>query len=77
MDDDSSRKIRAARGRQSAVLNRTTLKRAEADLTPLAGLAAIALVQHLTRESWAAAQRPTPTYRREETPVRFVPARPT
>jgi hypothetical protein len=75
--DAPDRKARAARRRQSAVLNRTTLKRLESDLTPVSGLAAIALVERLTRESWAAARKPTPTYRRAEIPVRFVPGRPT
>lgn len=75
MDDDTDRRARAARRRHSAFLNRTTLKRAETDLTPLSGLAAVALVQSLTRESWAAARKPTPTYRREEIPIRFVPGR--
>ena len=69
--DATDREARAARRRQSIVLNRTSLKRAESDLTPLSGLAAIALVQQLTRETWAIAGKPTPTYRREEIPVRI------
>jgi hypothetical protein len=73
--DTTERKVRAARRRQSTVLHRTSLKRVESDLTPLSGLAAIALVERLTLESWAAARKPTPTYRREEIPVRFVPGR--
>jgi hypothetical protein len=73
--NDIDRKARAARRRQNTLLNRTTLKRAEADLTPLSGLAAVALVELLTRESWAAARKATPSYRREEIPVRFVPGR--
>lgn len=73
--DNPERKARAERRRQSILLNRTTLKRAETDLTPLSGLAAIALVQHLTRETWAIAGKATPTYRREQIPIRFVPGR--
>jgi hypothetical protein len=73
--DITERKARAARRRQSTVLHRTSLKRVESDLTPLSGLAAIALVERLTLESWAAARKPTPTYSREEIPVRFVPGR--
>jgi hypothetical protein len=73
--DDTERTARAERRRQKILLHRTTLKRAESDLTPVWGVAAIALVQHLTRESWAAAQKPTPTYSRKEIPVRFVPGR--
>jgi hypothetical protein len=46
----TEREARAARRRQSILLNRTTLKRAESDLTPVSGLDAIALVQQLTRE---------------------------
>jgi hypothetical protein len=75
MDTTEGRKTRAARRRQTTLLRLTTLKRVEADLTPLSGLAAIALVESLTRESWAAARKPTPTYRREEIPVRFVSGR--
>jgi len=71
--DVTERKARAALRRRTAVLNRTTLRRVEPDLTPLSGLAAISLVDHLTRESWAAARKPIPAYRREEIPVRFVP----
>jgi hypothetical protein len=73
--DLTEREARAARRRQSIVLNRTRLKRAESDLTPLSGLAAIALVQQLTRETWAIARKPIPTYSRKEIPVRFVPGR--
>jgi hypothetical protein len=73
--DITERKARAAHRRQSAALHRTTLKRVESDLTPLSGLAAIALVKRLTHESWAAARKPIPAYRREEIPVRFVPGR--
>ena len=73
--DTTEREARAARRRQSTLLKRTTLKRAESDLTPLSGFAAIALVQQLTRETWAVGGKPTPTYRREEIPVRFVPGR--
>jgi hypothetical protein len=73
--DTTERQGRAARRRLTALLHRTTLKRVESDLTPLSGLAAIALVERLTHESWTAARKPTPTYRREEIPVRFVPGR--
>jgi hypothetical protein len=73
--DTTERMVRAARRRQTTLLHRTTLKRVESDLTPLSGLAAIALVERLTHESWTAARKPTPTYRREEIPVRFVPGR--
>ena len=71
--ETTERQARAARRRESTVLNRTTLKRVESDLTPLSGLAAIALVQRLTLESWSAAGKVTPNYRREEIPIRFVP----
>jgi hypothetical protein len=73
--DTTERRARAVRRRETTLLNRTTLKRVESDLTPLSGLAAIALVERLTQESWAAARKPTPTYRREEIPVRFVSGR--
>ncbi len=71
--DGTDRKTRAARRRETIVLNRTTLKPIESDLTPPSALAAIALVARLTSESWATAHKPIPAYRREETPVRFVP----
>lgn len=74
--DDPERKARAARRRESTLLHRTTLKRVEVDLTPLSGPAAVALVERLTRESWAAARKPTPAYSRAETPIRFVPRHP-
>ena len=73
--DTQEREARAARRRQTILVNRTTLKRVESDLTPSSGFAAIALVQQLTRETWAIAGKPTPTYPREEIPVRFVPGR--
>ena len=73
--DMTEREARAARRRQSILLNRTTLRRGETDLTPISGLAAIALVRQLTLETWALAGKPTPTYRRKEIPVRFVPGR--
>lgn len=73
--DTTERSARAARRHQTTFLHRTTLKRVESDLTPVFGLAAIALIERLTRECWAAAQKPIPTYRRDEIPVRFVPGR--
>ena len=68
----TTRKDRAEHRRLTAVLNRTTLGRVEPDFLPLSGPPAVSLVAQLTRESWAAAGRPIPAYRREETPVRFV-----
>ena len=73
--DNTDRQARAARRRQTALLHRTTLKRVEADLTPIAGIAGVALVARLTRESWSTAGRPIPVYTRKEIPVRFVPGR--
>jgi hypothetical protein len=72
---DSERKIGAVLRRQTAVVSRTTLQRHENDPTPLSGVPALSLVQHLTRECWALARKEIPTYRRQETPVRFVPGR--
>jgi hypothetical protein len=54
---------------------RTTVQRIEPDLSPVAGAAAISLVERLTRESWTAANLPFPSYLRAQTPVRFVPER--
>ena len=72
----TEREARAARRRQSILLNRTTLKRAESDLTPVSGLDAMALVQQLTRETWALAGKPTIAGRKaREFRVRSVEAR--
>jgi hypothetical protein len=73
--EDLDRKLRAARRRQTASLNRVSLGGTEQDLSPLFGLSAISLVQQLTRQCWALAGKETPAYSRTETPVRFVPAR--
>jgi len=70
--DSAQRRARAERRQQTAVLNRTTLQRVEPDPFPVSGPDAVSLVEHLTRESWTAAGKPTPTYRRKDTPVRFV-----
>lgn len=74
MDDDLDRKLRAAQRRLTASLNRASVGGIEHDPSPLFGLAAISLVQQLTRECWALAGNETPGYRRSETPVRFVPS---
>ena len=71
--DDLDRKLRAAQRRQSASLNRAALGAIEQDSSPLFGLAAVSLVQQLTRECWALAGREIPQYSRVQTPVRFVP----
>ena len=73
--EDLDRKLRAAKRRQTASLNRASLGGIEQDPSPLFGLAAVSLVQQLTRECWALAGKVTPAYSRAETPVRFVPAR--
>jgi hypothetical protein len=75
--NDLERKLRAARRRRTASLNRASLGRIEQDPTPVFGLAAVSLVQQLTRECWALAGKETPGYSRAETPIRFVPGRPT
>jgi hypothetical protein len=73
--DMPDRKARAELRRRMAVLKRTSLKRVESDLSPVSGLAAISLVGQLTRESWAAARKESPTYQRKEIPVRFIPGK--
>jgi hypothetical protein len=65
--DDLDRKSRAARRRRTAILNRASLGRIEQDPTPLFGLAAVSLVQQLTRECWALAGKETPGYSRANT----------
>ena len=71
--DDLDRKLRAAQRRRTMTLNRASLGRIEQDPAPVSGLAAISLVQQLTRECWALAGRETPRYSRHDMPVRFVP----
>jgi hypothetical protein len=71
----TDRARRAEARRKSAVLHRTRLRRRELELDPVAGAAAVALVAQLTRESWAEAGLPLPTYTRAEVPIRFVPRR--
>jgi len=73
--EDLDRKLRAAKRRQTASLNRASLGGIEQDPSPLFGLAAVSLVQQLTRECWALAGMKTPAYSRADTPVMFVPAR--
>ena len=73
--EDLDRKLRAAKRRQTASLNRASLGAIEQDLSPLLGLAAVSLVQQLTRECWALAGKETPGYSRAQTPIKFVPGR--
>lgn len=73
--EGADRKERAEARRGRAVLNRTSLKRTERDLDPIAGEPAISLVHRLTQESWAAAGKVIPSYARDEIVVRFVPGR--
>ncbi|MBS0422002.1 MAG: hypothetical protein JSR66_30125 [Proteobacteria bacterium] len=73
--NDLDRRFRAAQRRLTASLNRTSLGAVEQDPAPLFGLAAVSLVQQLTRECWALAGNETPGYSRVQTPVRFVPGR--
>ncbi|MGH7058258.1 MAG: hypothetical protein ACREFZ_10360 [Acetobacteraceae bacterium] len=75
MSSDSDRRSRAELRRRTAVLNRATLGGIEADPLPVSGSDAVSLVERLTRESWAAAGRSFPQYRREQIPVSFVPRR--
>ena len=76
MVGSSERETRAALRRKTAVLNRTRLGGVERDLSPLSGPEALSLVERLTRESWTAAGRIFPRYRRDQIPVHFVPGRP-
>ena len=70
--DRSSR----ARARQvRAILQKSRLQRAEADISPISGPDAVALVQRLTAESWALAGLEMPSYGRDRIPCRFVPGR--
>jgi hypothetical protein len=72
---DSDRQKRAEARRSRAVLNRTQLRAAEADLSPVSGADAISLAVRLTTESWSLAGRPEPQYPRHQIPCRFVPGR--
>ena len=75
--EDRDRKLRAAQRRLTVSLNRASLGAIEQDLSPLSGLDAVSLVQQLTRECWALAGKEAPGYSRAQTPVKFVPGRPT
>jgi hypothetical protein len=72
---DSDRETRAAARSKVAVLHRTRLHPVEVDLAPTVGVAAVTLVQCLTRETWAMAGLPVPTYSRAFIPVKFVRGR--
>jgi hypothetical protein len=75
--EDLDRKRRAEQRRRTASMNRAPFGAVEQDASPLFGLAAISLVQQLTRECWALAGKETPAYTRTNTPIRFIPGRPT
>ncbi len=72
---DEHRKLRAAQRRRTMVLNRAVLGGVAYDPMPSSGLAAVSLVQQLTRECWALAGREAPQYSRQEIPIVFVPNR--
>jgi hypothetical protein len=72
-----SRAARAEQRRRTAVLRKSRLARTEHDMDPIRGERAVALVEQLTRESWAESGRPLPSYTRDTIPIRFVPGRPT
>ena len=73
-DADRSSRARARQGR--AILQKTRLQRSEADITPISGPDAVALVRQLTAESWSLAGLEAPNYTRDRIPWRFVPGRP-
>jgi hypothetical protein len=73
---DTERRARAGTRQGRAVLRKTRLQPTEADLTPVRGPAAVALVRQLTAESWSLAGLEPPSYTRERIPWRFVPRRP-
>jgi hypothetical protein len=75
--DDEARRRRAEARRENIVLRKTRLDAEGDDVVPCRGTAAVSLVWRLTRESWSLAGRAIPTYRRDETPYRFVPRRST
>ena len=72
-DSERSSRARARRGR--AILRKSRLQRSEADLTPISGPEAIALVRQLTAESWSLAGLVAPNYTRDRIPWRFLPGR--
>jgi hypothetical protein len=73
-DADRSSRARARQGR--AILQKTRLRSLEADITPISGADAVALVRQLTAESWSLAGLEAPNYTRDRIPWRFVPGRP-
>jgi hypothetical protein len=72
-DADRSARARTRQGR--ALLRKTRLQSSEADLTPINGADAVALVRQLTAESWSLAGLETLSYTRDRIPWRFVPGR--
>jgi hypothetical protein len=72
-DADRSARARARQG--LATLRKTRLQRSEADITPISGPDAVALVRQLTAESWSLAGLEAPSYTRDRIPWRFVPGR--
>ena len=73
-DADRSSRALARRGR--AILQKTRLQSSEADITPISGPDAVALVRQLTAESWSLAGLEAPNYTRDRIPWRFIPGRP-
>ena len=71
----ADREARALARRRVAVLHKTRLQTNEKDLSPVRGAEAISLVTRLTTESWSLAGLEIPSYRRADTPYRFVPSR--
>jgi hypothetical protein len=72
---DTDRSARAQARQVRAVLRKSRSQRQEADLTPVSGPEAVALVLRLTAESWSLAGLEVPSYTRDRIPWRFVPGR--
>lgn len=70
---NDDRAARAAQRRERMTLHPTTLEPDEPDRDSVFGLEAVALVEALSRESWALTGRPMPRYERHRIPCRFVP----
>jgi hypothetical protein len=73
---DALRRARAQTRSGRIVLRKGRLQPQEADLSPIDGPDAIALVETLTAESWSLAGKDVPSYTRDGIPCRFVPRRP-
>jgi hypothetical protein len=74
--DDPHRQARARARRKNVTLHRASLHGNEPDPHQVSGGSAVSLVEPLTREGWASANLPFPSYTRAAIPIRFARGHP-